>query len=67
MCHPCELGQLVCQIISLIERGAMLLLDFIVSSFRFGQNPLWNVSPYLLMALYHAAGLLYRTFNSMSQ
>lgn len=45
----------------------MLLLDFIVSSFRFGQNPLWNVSPYLLMALYHAAGLLYRTFNSMSQ
>lgn len=66
LCHPGEFGQLPYQVISLIEWGAMLLLDFVVSSCP-GQNSPWNFLPYLLMAFCHAAQLFYRSFNSMSQ
>lgn len=67
LCHPGELGQLPYQVISLIEWGAMLLLDFVMSSCPSGQNSPWNFLPYRLMAFCHAAGLFYRSFNSMSQ
>lgn len=45
----------------------MLLLDFIVSSYPFGQNSTWVFLPCLPVALSDVAHLLYRSFNSMSQ